>query len=70
MGSDGLPSEVVEVLEDREFDICDSLSTNELGGYFVAWRDGNGKALNGIHPPQHIRTNLLCTVSNIFGSQI
>lgn len=45
------------MLDHRDFGLCDSLSTNELDGYFVGYRDRDGKALNGKYSqiqPHHI----------------
>jgi hypothetical protein len=45
--SHGLPGEIIDVLNDHEFATCHGLSTNELGGYLLAYQDMFGKPLNG-----------------------
>ncbi|TID16351.1 hypothetical protein E6O75_ATG11469 [Venturia nashicola] len=42
----GLPEEVNEILNRHDFGSCQNLSTNELGGWFMACQDIHRRALN------------------------
>lgn len=48
--SQGLPEEVNEILNHHDLGSCQNLSTNELGGWFLACQDVHGRALNREYP--------------------
>lgn len=67
--SQGLPEEVNEILNHHDFGSCQNLSTNELGGWFLACQDVHGRALNRKFPDfleqRYERTCLITSNSQI-----
>lgn len=49
---------MVDVVNGNEYESCQDLSTNELGGYFLAYKDRHGRMLNGKLPISSFQTTL------------